>query len=481
MILIKLEHKIATRISEFFGASKDQLEELGIYDTFIDIDAKLYLDPSLLSGLKIPEFEKSNEKFNNYFEEVITLLSASTRTNDIFFNKAYKKLMFHELKSLHLGYSVKGKPGRGIGKVLAQEIAETAFEIIKAGIKDPAIFKLVGIFQEGIGADFISDMTACIIKDDIIEYTQRVAKSLFIKTIAYHHNEKIYELPYSERMNKIRLELFVPKGLLRDLPFALDYSEIDAVCMHNEALRERVNKIVGNILDSEYKHMLKSQIKNLILRDINILKLLIEDYNNAKKLPYDFDVDPLDKFSWYDIGLTFAKKYPLVIQKQSVETMSDLKDIALKICKQFKKLLEDNGLNIELYKPNGKFKHESSAQRLFYAIADTYCKANNLDVSREPNGGPGPVDFKISKGNLKVLVEIKYSKNDLIKALEKQIPTYEDAEGTTESVLVVLQTDAEGSSIEKLQRRHTERLYSDRKPPELVIAKVYKQPTASKR
>jgi len=51
-----------------------------------------------------------------------------------------------------------------------------------------------------------------------------------------------------------------------------------------------------------------------------------------------------------------------------------------------------------LYKDDGRPQREVFAQWLFYATADTYCEANDLDLNREPDSGNRLVDFKLSTG-----------------------------------------------------------------------------------
>lgn len=76
---------------------------------------------------------------------------------------------------------------------------------------------------------------------------------------------------------------------------------------------------------------------------------------------------------------------------------------------------------------NGNPLNENHSQMLFFGIADSYCKANDIDISRENNNGNGPVDFKLSKGYYnKIVVEIKKSSNSqLSHCYEVQIPIYE--------------------------------------------------------
>ena len=65
---------------------------------------------------------------------------------------------------------------------------------------------------------------------------------------------------------------------------------------------------------------------------------------------------------------------------------------------QFQFLIEKRRLSEELYH-EGDPRPEKSAQRLFFAVAHAYCKANNLDLTPEADTGNGPVDFKMSSGS----------------------------------------------------------------------------------
>lgn len=93
-----------------------------------------------------------------------------------------------------------------------------------------------------------------------------------------------------------------------------------------------------------------------------------------------------------------------------------------------------------LYEASGKPKHESAAQKLFYGIGDTYCEANDLDLSRESNAGRGPVDFKVSKGySTRVVVEAKLTTNpQLLHGFTTQLAEYQKAEKTSTSVYLVI-------------------------------------------
>ena len=52
-----------------------------------------------------------------------------------------------------------------------------------------------------------------------------------------------------------------------------------------------------------------------------------------------------------------------------------------------------------------------------------------MDISPEPNSGRGPVDFKISRGEDKTVIEIKLtSNNDCLHGFEVQIEEYAKSE-----------------------------------------------------
>jgi hypothetical protein len=100
----------------------------------------------------------------------------------------------------------------------------------------------------------------------------------------------------------------------------------------------------------------------------------------------------------------------------------------------------NNGLSKELYRAPGKPRHESTAQRLFFAVAHCYCEAQNLDVSPEVDSGSGRIDFKFSQGfDCRVLVEVKLSTNSkLVAGYSTQLETYKAAEQTMRAIYLVI-------------------------------------------
>jgi hypothetical protein len=145
--------------------------------------------------------------------------------------------------------------------------------------------------------------------------------------------------------------------------------------------------------------------------------------------------------------------------------------------------VEENRLYEFLYRDDGRPRHEVFAQRLFYAVADAYCEANNVDLSREPNAGNGPVDFKLSKGyTARILVEVKKSSNsDLLHGFEKQLPEYEKSEATFESIYLIVRVAESESRIKKVISLRDSKVAELKRVPEIFVVDGRKKKSASKR
>ncbi len=89
-------------------------------------------------------------------------------------------------------------------------------------------------------------------------------------------------------------------------------------------------------------------------------------------------------------------------------------------------------------------------------IVTHYCRANDIDISREPNVGRGPVDFKTSRGHkLKALLELKLARNTRFwNGLTRQLPKYQEAEGVRVGYfIVVVQRDKEFKKLDGIKKR----------------------------
>jgi hypothetical protein len=168
---------------------------------------------------------------------------------------------------------------------------------------------------------------------------------------------------------------------------------------------------------------------------------------------YNVDADEEGLIKWAHLAKDFASKHPLDLSAlQHPKSLSAVHELVRKIVLHFRQLIEHNGLNKELYKENGAPRHESTAQRLFFAVAFAYCKANNIDISPEVDSGSGQVDFKFSGGfDSKVLVEVKLSTNSkLVHGYGTQLEVYKQSEQTMQAIYLVINVGKIGAKYKRL-------------------------------
>lgn len=272
------------RYSEIFDVPEDALEAKGVFNADVDSDSKLHIDPSLFKDCKIPEFADAYNEFNGYFAKIFLGLVPYAKDNQKVFNLLVKRLSFREIANTCLGYSQSGTHGSGIGGKLANQVANTILDIYDIGIKNPIVFELMPFFEEGIGADRISDMSAYLLIRKLIDYTQRVCRELNIPMQAsVKLDGKPIELPTYRSIGYV----FVPNEVLCDLPTATSHDDIDSVCYYNDMFRRRICQAIGEQW-KDFKNASKSRIKQFLLENPDMFKDFINEYENTKHLPYNF-------------------------------------------------------------------------------------------------------------------------------------------------------------------------------------------------
>jgi len=467
------------RFSDAFGISHQQMIDVGAFDPFLDIDAPFYVDPFLLRTTEAPELKDAEQSFRQYFKKVITLLRSSRNENDVLQRRAQKRLRFPEVNSVHLGYST-GESGSGIGPKLAKAISITAEQIIAAGIENPTIFELVGLLEEGIGADRVSDMTVRIILPHLLDFTERVSSDLSLSTTELKLGAKNRQLPWVEGMT--RPAVLVPVDLLRHLPVAEDWHDIDCVCSENEALRNRVNPIIGSTWKEATSKHSKRELRKAILQFPELLQDLLSQYEAKAADPYDFEADPEGLLAWYR-ARWIAAKSPLDLLDLRTDTVDGVHDIVRRICERFTHLVEDQRMSRLFHSDDGSLRKEKTAQLTFYIVAEEYCKANDLDISPEADAGAGPVDFKISRGAAaKVTVEVKYTSNShLLPGYENQLLAYNKAENTNHSIYMVIRTTESERQIERLREIQQKCRDRGERAPDIIVVDGRLQESASRR
>lgn len=437
--------------SDEFHISQTVLATYSTFDPIIDFDTRFFIDPALIDLCEDVEFANAREKITKFFSNIILLLKHSKVTDDMYWKKANRLLTFKEITGTCLGYSKDSTDGNAIGKELRKSILLTIKDFISAGEDAPELFELLGVFQERMGCDRISDLITYILYENILQYTHRIISNLKIQNATITLGQTQYNAvinPYNKRPL-----LLLPSVILSPLPIAECFGDIDYICGENQRVREELNKFIDPDVSQDFS---KTDIRNMLIRNQDFRNAFLSAYKDYPREACDFSQSKSGEYVWYAIAKEFTSQYPLAITP-SAKTIEEIETITLSICAQFKKLIENNGLNKLLYNDDKTPKHESAAQLTFLGIADSYCKANNIDLSPETNKGRGPVDFKLSRGyNQKVLVEAKLSSNNqLIHGFDVQLPIYMAQEEVKKAIYLIID-NGHPKKIESFTKRYNQ-------------------------
>jgi len=431
--------------SAAFGLPSAAVLRAGAVDVTLNCDTKLFVDPLLLAEATDKKFRRcASAAYQKRFEFVIKLLKASKAEGDKAWRAAKRELSFPEMRYTHLGYS-GGRTGSGFGSLLTDGLVKSAKEVIELGIEDPDLFVALALFEDKVGADRISDMTTQIILPCLVSFTQDVAKALGVPLREFTINElpnlKL-ELPLNPCLDGKEPVLLVPHDVVRDLPVASDWDSVGSAARETQDIRDRVNAQIGDIWSANTKNE-KKLFRERLVTSKKSFETFLEVLRRAADEPYDIEVDHNGELYPSDVRREIARSYPLDLQAYSARNLSidEADEVVRSIILQFQRVVETNGLwrllwNEKLDKP----RREKAAQQVFFAVANSYCVANNLDLTPEANAGEGPVDFKMSSGNdSKILVEIKKSSNSaLVTGYTDQLEIYKESEQTKRAHYVIV-------------------------------------------
>jgi len=466
--------------SSYFGVPPKELATAGLIDPFLDVDVPLFIDPVLL--------EKSNNKlistaaiqrFRKHFEVLVRLLAISRTEIDSPWKAARRQIDLREPPENGLGYGGSGRSGSSRPKDIREAILRTSKEIITLGANDPEMISLMGFFEEDVGPDTISDLTTTVIKDDLAAITEDFCKIHGIPLFAFDVCAS-HKLPkFVDPRGRAVPIILVPADIVRDLPIANDWSDIERAAMENTRIRDRVNQFLGRIIQPtvvDRKHALRSAALGSSA-DFNFFLAAVKE--NVSH--YDPNLDAL---GYYRLKAIIANGFPDIKQPGRynlkvgpTEIMRVVNDtIAL-----FKRHVESGNLWEELW-ISDKPKKERASQLIYYAIADSFCKANDLDISPEANMGGGPIDFKFSSGyNARILVEMKRSGGTVVHGYEKQLEFYKTASQTDFAVFVIINYGDLGNKLNEIRAIRQTRLDNGERASEIVVIDAAPKASASKR
>lgn len=462
-------------VSDYFQLNEVQLSKmksLGVFDALLDVDSNFFINIIRLKEATIPEFKEAYQNINTYFSAIATLLDAADAPSnkDKMYRSALKKFHFHEVNGINLGFSKSGK-GSGWGEDTSEKVLSDAYQIVKKGSKQPEIFHLVSLFEEGMGPDRLSDMIATITEPQIKKYTLRVMSELEITpenypSLRFQTNGLVYN-PY-----KKTAILLLPTEILHEIPIAKNWDDIDRVVSENEAIRREISEDIGNEWWRWASSAKKRFLKENIFLQPDVCSRVIDNYRKQKLPAYD----PKNNFKYLaELFLRSIKQTGLLERvadyPSSLEATHAIIDI-------FKDWVENNRGWSEIQDAPTS-KREKAVQRFMHLGAKYYVDNNNLDFSCEADEGRGPVDIKLSRGTDKTIAEIKLSSNgQYLHGYHTQISEYGSAERAANMIYVFVDT-GNPRRRKTLIEAHKKDLESGIKCPELVIIDAMPKKAAS--
>lgn len=189
----------------------------------IGIDVPVGIDPFLLFKSRDPEFQALHTQILDVFRAALEMIRKQQN------NEVQRLLEFPEVSEVGLGYTRQGKRGSGVGTFLSQLILDTLRDspaLLQRGIRHIEELQLVSV---GIGPDRISDITASLVKEFLVQYTQKqcaiwdipMTKGVPVAHIfdhnAYDWIDGHFDLPVSKIDNSPIL--LVPRRIVRALPW----------------------------------------------------------------------------------------------------------------------------------------------------------------------------------------------------------------------------------------------------------------------
>ena len=422
--------------SAHFDIDPAELDMAGLFDPILNCDTPLFVDPLLLrtSSNEVASGE-CYDQLRARFANVVRLLDASQNPGDPAWKAAERQLDLSERPETCLGFGGGSIRGSSRPDALRTTILKTTKEIVRLGENDPEIISLMGMFEDGVGPDTISDLTTTAISKGLAKLTSEfaVAHGITVKNFPQFFGMPLPSNPYRPNTPV----LLVPSDVLRDLPLATDWSDVSEVAFQNQLIRDAFNSFVGDISKATVSDK-KHAIKRAAMLSLENFRALLEAVLSGST-NYDPNEDILGFYAFRKVLSGNLDAFRGGIAPPRTKSKEEIVRIVGEIIVHFRRLVEENN-NWELLWSNGRPRKERAAQLLFFAVSDAYCQANNVDISPEMNPGGGPVDFKFSSGYAnRVLVEVKRSMGAVKHGYEKQLEVYKAASNTDAAYFLVIE------------------------------------------
>jgi hypothetical protein len=457
------ELRMATFITDAFGLDPKVLENYGAFDVSIVNDLPLFIDPFLLFHSDKAEYQALHQQIIDYLV-FLRDRAAQGAVSDGALRNWY---CFPEVRQNWLGFSLVGNGGSGLGIDFARALHKN-LKIVFSDFGDEQItesshIEKVCLIAEGVGRDNISDFVTNLIQGFICRYTETFAKEhlkpdqvreVTIDRAAFNYTTETWErkkfiLPW---FNGDYI-LLTPKDMLTRDDNWINRSDLigkfDEIpsAIDDAALRASVSNYFHRALKARKKpnkHPSKAERDEAVAETIQQFPQLIDYYIKYKELHGDEAAD-ISAERVLLTELQFSQRlreilHPLLSQTDFYKIAGGTYAEAHMRVAYLKHVIEDTGGWRIFYDDNGKaFEREKDLQILYRLV----WFGTPSDIGTEANDGRGPVDFKVSRGRNKTLVEMKLASNTRLEMnLASQLEIYQKSADAERGIKVIIYFDA---------------------------------------
>jgi hypothetical protein len=462
-----------------FPVTASDLAKAGLLDPILNSDTKLFIDPLLLASSSNATVKADAQALlERRFGDIVSLVAASRAPGDKAWRTAAQLLNLSERSETGLGYGGASTSGSSRPDTIKQQVLGTLREIIELGEEDPRIVSLMGLFEEGVGPDTISDLTTNLILPVLARVTNEFCTAHGIGMTEFPRLGVGVPLPENPFVPS-KPVILVPRDILRDLPLATDWSDVSDAIYEIEAIRDAVNDFLGPMTQATLADR-KRALRAAVLSSLDRFRQVFEIVLNASD-SYDPNEDILNFYAFRNLLTADLAPFRNTIEAPAQPSRQELARVVGEIIDHFRHMVEQNNL-WELLWTAGKPKRERAAQLLFFAVADVFCKANNIDISPETHSGGGPVDFKFSAGyDNRILVEVKRSTGTVVHGYKKQLEVYKTAARTDAAIFLIIDVGGMGDKLDTIQEVQRETRARGEIASEIVVVDAIPKESASKR
>lgn len=454
---------MGTFFSDTFGVTAETVEAYGAFDVSVINDLPLFIDPFLLFHSEKDEYQALHRQIIDY----LVFLRDRAAEGSVSEGLLRSWYCFPEVKQNWLGFSLVGNGGSGLGIDFARELHANLGAVFSGfggeSITESSHLEKVCLIADGVGRDSISDFVTNLIQDFLCRYTEEFARQNL-------SDEQVREVPVDRAVFNLETEswqrktyrlpwydgdfiILTPKDMLtRDDTWInrgdmiSGFEQIPAA-IPDQQLRASVSHYFNLALSRRPRPRKPATAKDRHAAAADTIRQfpeLIDYYIRLKEMTGEDAVD----LSAEKVLLTeifFSQRMREILQPQLEQT--DFYKIAGGTYAEahtrlayLKHAIEDQGCWRIFYDKDGNaVEREKDIQILFRLV----WFGTPSDIGPEANDGRGPVDFKVSRGRHKTLVEMKLAKNSKLEAnLQKQVEVYQAAADAERGIKAIIYFDS---------------------------------------